>query len=238
MSFRWELRSGASVAVSGLAVMFLAAGCANDRFSELPAGPQAYEMLAPSAQNTSLTYSIGPSDVLTVTVYEEPSLSAPTVAVGSDGTISLPLIGEVMAQGKTATELAREIEGKLSPRYLVSPSVTVNVAQIVSSRVTVDGEVNSPGVFAISGPTTLLDVIAMAKGTTRLADLDEVAVLRTVNGEQMAARFDLRAIRAGAAPNPAIIRSDTVVVGFNTMTSVWRDVLSAMPILNVFTRVL
>lgn len=215
----------------------LLGGCAGDRFSELPSGPEAYTIIPAATQAVAPNYEIGPGDVLSVVVYEEPGMSVPTVAVGADGTIGVPLIGSVVAQGKTPTQLGADIESRLSPRYLVSPSVSVNVTQIVSSTVTVDGEVNQPGVYPIAGPTTLVDVIALARGTSRLADLDEVAVLRVVNGEQMAARFDLRAIRTGAAANPAIQRSDTVVVGFNALNSAWRDVLSASPLLGLFTRV-
>ena len=216
----------------------LLGACASDNFGALPSGAQAHEMFPATTQAAAASYEIGPFDVLRVSVYEEPGLSAESVTVGADGMISLPLIGSITAQGKTPAGLAQEIEDALSPRYLVNPNVNVNVAQVVSSRVTVDGEVNQPGVFPISGPTSLVDVVAMARGTTRVADLDEVAILRVINGEQMAARFDLRAIRTGAAPNPMVQRGDTIVVGFDALTSTWRDVLSASPLIGIFTRVL
>jgi polysaccharide export outer membrane protein len=227
-----------SVGLLGLGAAAAVGGCASDNFSELPQGPDAYALIPATSPVAAASYEIGPSDVLSVAVYEEPGMSAPNVVVGADGTINLPLVGAVVAQGKTPAQLSREIEDRLSPRYLVSPSVSVNVTEIVSSKVTVDGEVNQPGVFPVAGPTTLIDVIAMARGTTRVADLDEVAVLRKVNGEQMAARFDLRQIRSGAAANPAIQRGDTIVVGFDALSSAWRDVLSASPLLGIFTRVL
>ncbi len=227
--------SGPSLAILACSAMAVG-GCAQSAFKDLPTGAAAYQIIPAAAEAASTSYTIGPGDKLSVQVYEEPGMSAPAVAVGLDGTIAMPLIGSVVAQGKTAAQLAGEIESRLSPRYLVSPSVSINVTEIVSSKVTVDGEVAQPGVYPIAGPTNLIDVIALARGTTRLASLDEVAVLRTVNGRPMAARFDLRAIRSGAAANPAIQRGDTVVVGFNALSSTLRDVLSASPLMGIFTQ--
>jgi polysaccharide export outer membrane protein len=76
----------------------------------------------------------------------------------------------------------------------------------------------------------------MAQSPTRIAKLDDTVIFRTVDGQRMAARFDLKRIRAGLDPDPKIIGGDVVVVGFSSSKSVYRDVLTAAPIFNVFTR--
>jgi polysaccharide export outer membrane protein len=76
----------------------------------------------------------------------------------------------------------------------------------------------------------------MAQSPTRIARLDETVIFRTVNGQRMAARFDLKRIRAGLDPDPQILGGDVVVVGFSSAKSIYRDILSAAPIFNVFTR--
>lgn len=227
-------RRAAAAALTAL----LLAGCTGGTRSmnNLPAGPQAYEIFPPNTQAVTPTYHIGPSDVVSVNVFNEPDLSMAQVRVDASGNVSLPLIGQVEAQGKTSEELARVVESRLSPRFVVNPRVAVNVVETIASRVTIEGEVNQPGVYPLTGPTTLLDVVAMSRGTTRLADLDQVAIFRVINGQQMAARFDLARIRSGELPNPALQGNDIVVVGFSRLNSAWRDFLSTVPVLTLFTR--
>jgi len=227
-------RPAALAAVTAL----LLAGCTGGSRSmnHLPTGAQSYEIFPPNTQAVTPTYHIGPSDILSVNVFNEPELSMAQVRVDASGHVSLPLVGQVEAQGKTSEELARVVESRLTPRYVVNPRVAVNVIETVASRVTIEGEVNQPGVFPLTGPTTLLDVVAMARGTTRLADHDQVAIFRVINGQQMAARFDLARIRSGELPNPALQNNDIVVVGFSRLNSAWRDFLSTVPVLTLFSR--
>ena len=91
-----------------------------------------------------------------------------------------------------------------------------------------------PGVYDIAGPTTLLGALARAKSPTQVAALDEIVVFRTVNGQRMGARFDLRRIRNGLDPDPQILGGDVVVVGFDSLKGAFRDVLQAAPFFNVF----
>ncbi len=181
-------------------------------------------------------YRIGPSDSISVTVYGEPELSVPALRVDTAGNVNLPLVGTMAAAGTTTADLARGIEARLSPDILVNPQVTVNLLEAVSQKVTVEGEVAQPGVFQLTGPTTLLDVIAMSRGPTRVADLDEIAIFRVIDGKEMAAKFDLRAVRRGETPNPVIRGNDIVVVGFNSLSGAWRDFLSTAPVFALFAR--
>jgi len=122
-------------------------------------------------------YRLGPEDVIEVFVWKEPDLSA-TVTVRPDGNISLPLASEIVATGKTASELQQEITEKLKGFYLTEPVVNVMVKQINSMKISVLGEVRKPDVYKIKTRITLLDALAMAGGFTDLAKPTKVVVLR------------------------------------------------------------
>jgi polysaccharide export outer membrane protein len=169
-----------------------------------------------------------------VNVFQEDDLAVDKGVVDPSGNLSMPLLGSVPAAGKTTSELAAEIADRLSPTYLKHPKVSVTLDTSALLRVTVEGEVGQPGVFPITGPTTLIQAIALARGTTRTAKLGQVVIFRTVNGQRMAARFDLREIRAARAPDPQVLPDDIVVVGFSNARGVWQDFLSALPVLNIF----
>ncbi len=186
------------------------------------------------AQTPGSDYKIGPLDTLDVSVYQEPELSVKAIEVDSTGNVSLPLIGSVKANGKTSSQLSSDIAGALAQHYLKNPLVTVTVASSASQKVTVGGEVNGPGVFDIKGPTSLLQTLALAKGPTKAAQLNQVVVFRNINGQRMGAVFDIRAIGAGRAADPQILGNDIVIVGFSPARSLWSDILSTVPVLNVF----
>lgn len=234
MPIRSGSRPRAYGPIPGGILLLLLAGC--NGTLNMPAGPEAYRIMQAPPPEASREYRIGPGDQLSVNVYGQPDLSVATLIVDPAGEISLPLVGPVPAGGTTARELARAIEQKLGPRYLVNPRVAVNVTQYASSYVTVEGQVAQPGIVQVIGTTTLLTVLAQVRGPTQLARLDEVAVFRTIDGQRMAAKFDLRAIRAGQAPDPVILARDTVVVGFDRMESLWRDFLTTVPAFAVFSR--
>ncbi|HJQ15600.1 MAG TPA: polysaccharide biosynthesis/export family protein [Allosphingosinicella sp.] len=203
--------------------------------SNLPHGSAAYQVIPPAAPGEmSADYKIGPLDSIDVNVYQEPDLSVKKVQVDASGNVALPLVGTVAASGKTASELSKELATRFEAKYLNNPQVTVVVASSVSQKVVVQGEVTEPGVYEIKGPTTLLEAISLAKGETRVAALKDVAVFRNVNGQRMGAVFDINSIRAGQAKDPELVGNDVVVVGFSAGKSMWRDVLSATPLLNIF----
>lgn len=186
-------------------------------------------------QAVSEDYRIGPLDKLNITVFQVKDLTLEKIQVDGSGRIFLPLIGSIVATGKTTQELSAEIAGRLRGQYLQSPQVAVWVAEAISQKVTVDGSVVEPGVYAMSGPTTLLQAVAMAKGPDpKYANLSRVAVFRTINGQRNAAVFDLKAIRAGRAPDPVILGNDVVVVEGSTAKGVFRELLAALPGLAIF----
>ena len=187
------------------------------------------DSVAPSLAASPAAYRIGPLDELLVTVFREPDLSAKDLPVDLSGSISLPLLGQVQASGRTSAELAAAIAQGLNARYLRDAQVAVSVTKPVNFSVTVDGEVKKPGVYQIPGSLTLVQAIALGEGTTEFARQNEVIVFRTIAGQRYVARFDLGEIRAARAPDPPIQQSDVIVVGFSRGTRFMRDVIMAMP---------
>jgi polysaccharide export outer membrane protein len=133
-------------------------------------------------------FRIGPDDVIEVSVYQDKDLGR-TVPVRPDGKISLPLIGEMPASGKTATDLQKEIAQRLK-QYIADPAVTVVVKEVNSPKVSVLGEVKTPGMYKIKDHATLLDAIASAGGLTEFAKKDKIYVLR-VNSDGSTRRIQL-----------------------------------------------
>lgn len=178
-------------------------------------------------------YRIGPLDQLNVTVFQVPDLSVEKVQVDAAGQVQLPLVGTVQVSGMTTTQLGAVITEKLG-KYLQNPQVAVTVAQAASQKVTVDGAVVEAGVYEIRGRTTLMQAVAMAKGPSRTADIKRVAVFRTVNGQRMAAVFNLQEIRRGASPDPSIQGDDIIIVEGSAMKETWREITSSLPALAIF----
>jgi polysaccharide export outer membrane protein len=121
-------------------------------------------------------FKLGPDDVIQISVYQEKDLDT-TVPVRPDGKISIPLIGEMPASGKTAIELQKEIAQRYT-RFIAEPAVTVIVKEINSPKVSVLGEVKSPGTYKIKDRATILDAIAMAGGLTEYAKKDNIRLIR------------------------------------------------------------
>jgi polysaccharide biosynthesis/export protein len=133
-------------------------------------------------------FRLGPDDVIEVTVYQDKELNR-TLPVRPDGKISLPLIGEIPASGKSATDLQKEIVQKLK-EYIAEPAVTVVVKEVNSPKVSVLGEVKTPGMYKIKDRATLLDAIALAGGLTEFAKKNKIFVLR-VNSDGSTRRIQL-----------------------------------------------
>jgi polysaccharide export outer membrane protein len=177
--------------------------------------------------------AIGVGDKITVAVFQVPDLSG-EFQVDAAGNISMPLIGSVAAQGKTSTELARHLEQRLGATYLRDPNVQVAIKEATPQNFTVDGSVRNPGVFPLQGQTSLIKAIAQANGTAEDADPSRVVVFRQINGQRMAAAFNLAAIRRGNAEDPTIYGNDIIVVDGARGRALYKELLQAFPLFAIF----
>jgi len=182
------------------------------------------------AADALLPYTIGPSDKLAVDVYGISEVSR-QVTVDPMGQISIPLAGSIQAAGLTPAQLASVVTTRLQGNYVRDPRVTVNVLEILSQAITVEGEVTTPGIYPVTTRMTLLRAIARAQGTTEYAKENYVVVFRTVDNKKLAALYDLRAIRTGLYDDPQIFANDVVVVGESRARRVFKDVLAATPLI-------
>jgi polysaccharide export outer membrane protein len=178
-------------------------------------------------------YHLGPLDLLDIEVLGSPELTR-TMRVSASGEISMPLIGRVTARDRSIAELQDEIAKLLSAKYYENPQVTVFVKEYMSQRVTVEGAVRQPGVFSLTGRTSLLQLVAMSGGMEREANPGGVVVYRNIGDRRHAAIFDMRKIRAGSIVDPEVLGGDVVVIDFSGMRATLRDLLSASPLLAVF----
>lgn len=211
-------------------------GCAgSSRGGVVPYDPPNF---APPVSNAASVVSPGSEmlqrgDVIRVTVFQEPDMSG-EFRLDTNGRIDLPLLGQIQAQGQTPAQLATTIQSGLASTALRDPKVTVALKEAAERTITVDGAVTQPGVFKINDPVTLIQAVALARGTTQDANESQVLVFRNVNGQRMAAAFDLRDIRRAKANDPTIYPTDTVVVLDSKSRALYRDILQSIPILAIF----
>lgn len=121
-------------------------------------------------------FRIGIDDVLDVGVWNVPELQK-TVPVRPDGKISLPLVHDVIAAGLTPMQLREELTAKMAT-FIQNPDVSVVVREIHSAKISVIGQVKTPGRYDIKGPATVLDALALAGGFTEFAGRRKISILR------------------------------------------------------------
>jgi polysaccharide export outer membrane protein len=201
-----------------------------------PSAPLAEAALASetaASQSVDGDYRIEPEDVVEIDVFQLADLHS-SVVVDSAGKISLPLVGQIQAGGLTALELSKALGDDLKTSYVRNPQVTVIVKDAKGRRITIDGAVSAPGIYPLTGPTTLMQAVAMAKGPdVKFADLHRVVVFRMVGNQRTSASYDLAAIRSGKSSDPAIYGKDVIVVNTSGAKSVVNSLGGIAPILSV-----
>jgi len=178
-----------------------------------PAQPSQNVDASTAAKPHDDSFVIGNDDVLAINVWKEPDISR-SIPVRSDGKISLPLVGEVQAAGRTPLKLEVEIATRLK-NYISEPEVTVIVQQINSQKFNILGQVNRPGTFVIANSPTVLDAIALAGGFRDFAKQKSIYILRqNADGTQTRIPFNYKEVVKGQNPaqNIKIQPRDTIVV--------------------------
>ena len=130
----------------------------------------------PGAPVDSNTYKIGPADVLNIRVWDEPQFSGP-VSVHQDGQITIPLLGDLPAGGKTPNEV-QQIVAKALTKFVVKPLVTITVQSVESKKYYLDGLIAKPGEYLLITPTTVLEAISKAGGLQEFGNGKKIYILR------------------------------------------------------------
>jgi polysaccharide biosynthesis/export protein len=184
-----------------------------NRSNILPVTAGAQADGGPKSARTDNSFIIGNDDVLAISVWKEPDLTK-QIPVRSDGKISLPLIGDVQAAGRTPVQLQQDIAEKLKS-YITDPQVAVIVQQINSLKFNILGEVLKPGSYPLINKITIVDAIATAGGLRDFAKKKGIYVLRqTPQGKEVRFLFNYQDFIKGKDTKQNIVLQpgDTIVV--------------------------
>jgi polysaccharide export outer membrane protein len=169
----------------------------------------------PYINNFFATVRLGPEDVLTVDVFDQPIYSRSNIVVPPNGRINYPLIGQILVAGRTTEEIENEITQKLM-EYIIDPKVTVQINQVHSLKYMIIGEVASPGIFEMPRRMSITEGLAKAGYLSRYGDNNKVSILRMQpSGTPMPIKVPLKDIEKGKVPDLFIVPGDTIVVGSN-----------------------
>ena len=220
-------------AASMLAGAMLLTACSDSRGGPIPYDKPLAAPDEPRIVALESNYKIAPMDQLGIKVFKSEDLTA-DYEVDLAGRISLPFIGEVEAANMTTAQLDERLTAKLGEKYLENPDVSVSIKRSTARVVTVDGAVRESGSFPVAGPMSLIQAVALAKGTTEEANPRRVAVFRTIQGQRQAAAFDLTSIRRGQAPDPQIYPGDIIVVDGSGIKALQKQILQNLPLFSIF----
>jgi polysaccharide biosynthesis/export protein len=209
-----------TLVLAGVVLTAAAAEAQSPRSTPVPAPAPAPATPRPARTTTTTAttvrpwteqeYRLGPGDKLRVEVYRETQLSQ-SLQVRPDGKITLPLIGDVAAAGRTSIELRDSLAASLK-EYVTNPVVTVIVQDATAAQVFVIGEVPSPGAQVMQGPLTILQALARAGGLKEFADERDIRVLRKGNLGTVVIAFDYKEAIKGRLEPVQLQPGDTVVV--------------------------
>ncbi len=176
------------------------------------AARQAAPPSQPAAVPTPPGYVIGPDDVLSIVYWRDKDMTT-DVQVRPDGRISLSLLNDVTAAGLTPDQLRDRLMEE-SKKYIEDPNITVIVKTINSRKVFITGQVAKQGPYPLTGPTTAMQLIALAGGVAEYANSKNIMILRTENGRQVSYRLNYKEVMSGKklAQNIELKPGDTIVV--------------------------
>ena len=156
-------------------------------------------------------YHIGNDDLLGIKVFQADELSQ-EVRVDANGNINLPLLKTILVAGLTQIEAEEKIEDLLRQNLLQDPQVTIFIKEFTNRRITVEGEVNKPGVYPITGKMTILQALAIAQGPTNFADLENTMLFRQNNNSYQTYLINLKDIKLGTNKDFFLRNDDKIVI--------------------------
>ncbi|MEX2343357.1 MAG: polysaccharide biosynthesis/export family protein [Steroidobacteraceae bacterium] len=164
------------------------------------------------AQPVSSDYRLQPGDTIEVSVWKEEDLQR-VLIVRPDGKVSMALVGELQAAGRTPDAIRVDVEKRLST-YIPEAVVTVTVQEVGGHRIYVIGQVRKPGSFVMNPRLNVLQALSLAEGTTPFAKLDEIVILRSTGGTQKSLPFKYNRVAGGRdlSENILLESGDVIIV--------------------------
>ncbi|WP_246294035.1 polysaccharide biosynthesis/export family protein [Desulfobacter latus] len=161
--------------------------------------------------STDRDYKIGVGDVLQVTTWKEEDLTFEKVFVRNDGKITIPLLDDIQAEGRTTMQLKKAIETGLA-EFVEAPTVTVTLANPGSQKYYILGEVVGVGEYPLIKKLTVVQAFALAKGFTEWASKDEIILFRKENGKEQMIKIDYDDITDGELGNDIQLKADDIII--------------------------
>ncbi|HAU22252.1 MAG TPA: polysaccharide export protein [Erythrobacter sp.] len=202
-----QLRNLALIALCGLA-----AACATDRTFGTAAELEITELEQLPAPLGEIYHTISQQETLDIYIANAETLSGPYLT-DDRARITFPLIGELDLYGKTPSEAARMIADGLRGDFMIDPQVRVIPSALPPPSISVGGQVEEPGSYPATGNATLLRIVNLAGGLSEYARLDDVLVMRVVDGQNYIGVYNIGAIQRGNYADPALYPNDIVMVG-------------------------
>jgi polysaccharide export outer membrane protein len=159
-------------------------------------------------------YILAPGDTLDLMVYKEPDLSMRS-KIARDGRVQLPLLGEVAVAGLSVREAQNRIRDLYNADYLVDPQIYLNIAAYVQRKITVIGQVSSPGSYELMGTDSLgiLEAVGMAGGFTRIADTKNIQIKRKIGGKTEVIKVNSKRLDDEKGGGFKVLPGDIITVG-------------------------
>jgi len=207
------------------------ASCATDRSYGVAQEIQVTDLEELPPPSGGVFYTIGPQEKLVIDVVGAEDLSG-TFLTNADGIVSYPLVGDLKFGGVSPGDAGRMIEESLRGRFLLNPQVRVIPEEFPAPSISVGGQVENPGSYAASGNQTLLRVVNQAGGLAEYARLDDVLIMRVVDGESYIGAYNIEGIQRGNYPDPQLYPNDIVMVGDSPARRRIDNLLQFVPLLS------
>ena len=209
----------------------LLAACATDRSFGTSPDIEITDLAELPPPSGEIFYTVGPQEKIEIQVVGSEELSG-IYLTDEQGNIAFPLLGELETGGKSPTEAANIIAEGLRGRYVIDPLVRFVPEDFPPPSISVGGQVKKPGFYPAIGKPTLLRAVNQAEGLTEFAEVDDVLVIRKVDGLTYIGLYNIKAIQRGNYPDPVLYPNDIVTVGDSPARRRLQSIVAFVPILS------
>lgn len=209
----------------------LLSACATDRTFGTSPDIELTDLAELPAPRGEIFYTVGPQEKIEIQVVGSEALSG-TYLTDDRGNIAFPLLGEIETGGKSPAEAAGMIADGLRGRYVLDPLVRLVPEDFPPPSISVGGQVKKPGFYPAIGKPTLLRAVNQAEGLTEFAKVEDVLVMRKVDGQSYIGLYNIKAIQRGNYPDPVLYPNDIVTVGESPARRRLQTILAIVPILS------